>query len=61
MALLFLLFFDKRLRGPLANSAFTRNPIPHTAQIAILEAAYYKADTVANIEVFLFTIFDLRI
>jgi hypothetical protein len=75
MALLFL-FFPKRLCGPLANSRFRHKPDPANRPNSELEAAYHKADKAiqgvltclpqpdvmkANVEVFFFTIFDLRI
>jgi hypothetical protein len=75
VALLFV-FFHKRLCGPLANTCFRHQPDPAHRPKSKLEAAYHKADqaiqqivnlrrrrnvTPANVEVFLFTIFGLRI
>jgi CheY-like chemotaxis protein len=73
---LLLLFFHKRLCGPLANSCFHHKVNPNHQPASKLEAAYHKADSAiqqtvdllaaawcytGNAEVFLFTIFDLRI
>jgi hypothetical protein len=44
-AALLLLFFHKRLCGPLANSRFHHQPDPTHRADSKLEAAYYKADT----------------
>jgi len=42
---LLLLFFHKRLCGPLANSCFHHKPDPQHRPKSKLEAAYHKADT----------------
>jgi len=42
---LLLLFFHKRLCGPLANSCFHHKPDPQHRPNSKLEAAYHKADT----------------
>src|SRR5205807_6790122 len=39
-----LLFFHKRLCGPLANSRFHHCPDPHHQPASKLEAAYHRAD-----------------
>jgi hypothetical protein len=39
-----LLFFHKRLCGPLANSRFHHKPDPANRPDSRLEAAYHKAD-----------------
>ena len=75
MALLFL-FFDKRLCGPLAPAGFTISRIPTIAPTANSKSSITRLTrasrtssnysrppdvTRSNVEVFLFTIFDLRI
>ena len=42
---LLLLFFHKRLCGPLANSRFHHRPDPAHQPASRLEAAYHRADT----------------
>jgi len=42
---LLLLFFHKRLCGPIANSCFHHKPDPQHRPNGKLEAAYHKADT----------------
>jgi hypothetical protein len=41
---LLLLFFHKRLCGPLANSRFHHRPNPHHRPDSRLELAYHRAD-----------------
>jgi hypothetical protein len=41
---LLLLFFHKRLCGPLANSRFHHRPDPKAAPNSKIEAAYHRAD-----------------
>ena len=41
---LLLLFFHKRLCGPLANSRFHHRPDPQHQPASKLEAAYHRAD-----------------
>jgi hypothetical protein len=41
---LLVLFFHRRLCGPLAKAGSTTSPIPTIAQKSKLEVAYHKAD-----------------